>query len=89
MGVEAILVKWPICPKHTFVPPTHGDSTWNLALIGSAILKKIFENGGQMDDNCACLYYKLTNEPKGSGELKIGPILNIFHDLVFNTVLNI
>ena len=42
-----------------------------------------------MDDNCACQYYKLTNEPKGSGELKIGPILNIFHDLDFNTVLNI
>ena len=45
--------------------------------IGLSVLeKKIFENGGRttddgqrMDDG-ACLYYKLTNEPKGSGELK-------------------
>ena len=26
---------------------------------------------GQWTDDGACLYYKLTNEPKGSGELKI------------------
>ena len=25
---------------------------------------------GQRTDDGACLYYKLTNEPKGSGELK-------------------
>ena len=51
----------------------------NLALIGPAVLeKKIFENGGrtttddngQRTDDGACLYYKLTNGPKGSGELK-------------------
>ena len=78
------LVIWPRCPEHTFVPPTHGDSTWNLASIGPAVLKKkIFENGGQTDDTGACLYYKLINEPKGSGELKIDPFLNIFHDLDF------
>ena len=45
-------------------------------LIGQVVLeKKIFENGGQMDDrpmdDGSWLYYKLTNEPKGSGELKI------------------
>ena len=34
--------------------------------------EKIFENGGRTpDDDGACLYYKLRNEPKGSGELKI------------------
>ena len=27
-------------------------------------------------DNWACLYYKLTNEPKGSGELKLRPFIN-------------
>ena len=27
---------------------------------------------GQWTDDGACLYYKLTNEPKGSGELKMG-----------------
>ena len=54
-----------------FVPLTHGGSTWNLASIGPAVLeKKIFENGEQRTDDGACLYYKLTNEPKGSGELK-------------------
>ena len=76
MGVAAILVMWPRCPEQTFVPPTHGGSTWNLASIGQALLEKIFENGGQTDangrrtDDGACLYYKRTNEPKGSGELK-------------------
>ena len=38
---------------------------------GTAVLKKkIFENGGRTD-NGPWVYYKLTNEPKGSGELKI------------------
>ena len=48
-----------------------------MALIGAAVLEeKIFENGGRTTDNGqrtddgACLYYNLTNEPKGSGELK-------------------
>ena len=50
---------------------------WNLALIGQAVLeKKIFENGGRRTDGRRTddgpwLYYKLTNEPKGSGELNI------------------
>ena len=75
MGVAAILVMWPRCPEQTFVPPTHGGSTWNLASIGPAALEKIFENGGRTDDGRqrtddeACPYYKLTNEPKGSSEL--------------------
>ena len=55
--------------------PSHGGSTGNLALIGQVVLEKtIFENGGRMDrrmDNRLWLYYKLTNEPKGSGELII------------------
>ena len=29
------------------------------------------DDNGQRTDDGACLYYKLTNEPKGSGELKI------------------
>ena len=74
MGMAAILVIWPWCPEQTFVPPTHEGSTWNLASIGPTVLeKKIFENGGWTDDSGqqTCLYYKLTNEPKGSGELKM------------------
>ena len=61
--------------KLSFPYPTEG----NLALIGPAVLEKmIFENGGQMDNgrktDGSWLYYKLANETKGSGELKItGP----------------
>ena len=83
MGMAAILFMWPRCPEQTFVPPTHGGSTWNLASVGPAVLeKKIFENGGRTDDNGrqrttdgACQYYKLTNEHKGSGELKTNLLL--------------
>ena len=78
MGVAAILVMWPRSPDQTFVPLTHRGSTWNLALIGPAVLeKKIFENdgrtatdNGRTTDDGACLYFNLTNEYKGSGELK-------------------
>ena len=70
MGVAA-MVMWPTPRKQTFVPPSHWGSIWNLALIGQAVLeKKIFENGGRRTDDGPWLYYKLTNEPKGSGELK-------------------
>ena len=74
IGVAAILVMWPTTRELTFVPPSHWGSIWNLALIGPAVLeKKIFENGGRTDngrtDDGPWLYYKLTNEPKGLGEL--------------------
>ena len=36
--------------------------------ILAGVLKKISENGRRMDDG-PWLYYKLTNKPKGSGEL--------------------
>ena len=73
MGVAAILVMWPRPREQTFVPPSHWGSIFTLASIGPAVLeKKIFENGGRRtDDNGPWLYYKLTNEPKGSGELII------------------
>ena len=53
----------------------------NLASIGQAVLeKKSFEMvDGRRTDDGACLYYKLTNEPKGSGELeKIYIYLSVF-----------
>ena len=83
MGLVATLVMWPRSPEQTFIPPTHGGFTWNLALIGQVVLeKKIFENGGWMDgrqtDHGAWLYYKLTNEPKGSGELKMANLVKFF-----------
>ena len=44
---------WPKCCKQTFVSPSHGSSTQNLALIGQAVLEKMFEivNKGQTDDD--------------------------------------
>ena len=83
MGVAAILVMGPSwsCdpdPRTTFVLPTHGGSTWNLVSIGPAVLEKMFKNGGRRrTDDGACLYCKLTYEPKGSGELKSGFLLYI------------
>ena len=73
MGMAAILVIWPGSFEQTFVPPSHGGSIWNLTLIGQAVSEKMFKEGGRRIwrmDNGACLYYKLTYEPKGSGELK-------------------
>ena len=69
MGVAAILVMWPRPREQTFIPPSHWGSIWNLALIGFG--EKIFENGGPTTDTGPCLYYKLTSESKGSGELII------------------
>ena len=43
MGVAAILVMLPRCHEQTFVPPTQGGSTLNLALIGQAVLEKMLE----------------------------------------------
>ena len=57
MGMVAILVMWPGPFKQTFVPPSQGGSIWNLA---STWMTEAY------------LYYQLTNEPKGSGELKSG-----------------
>ena len=73
IGVVAILVMWPGPFEQTFVPPSHGGSIWNLTLIGQAVSEeKMFkECGRRRTDNGAYLYYKLTHEPKGSGELKI------------------
>ena len=40
MGTVAILVMWPGPYQQTFVPPSHGGSTWNLASIGPAVSKE-------------------------------------------------
>ena len=48
--------------EQTFVPPSYGVSTWNLASIFPAFSEEnMFEE---------CRYYKLINKPKGSGEIK-------------------
>ena len=37
----------------------------------TGFLEKTFEECGQQKDDGVCLYYKLTYDSKGSGELKI------------------
>ena len=45
MDMAAILVMWHKPFVLTFIPPSHGGSTWNLASIGLAVSKeKKFEN---------------------------------------------
>ena len=44
MGMAAILVMRPGPFEQTFVPPSHWDSTWNMASNGSEVSEKIFEN---------------------------------------------
>ena len=80
MGMAAILVMWPEPFEQTFVPPSQGDSIWNLASIGPVVSeKKMFENVDNTHTHTytyiqtteTYLYYKLTTEPKGSGKLKM------------------
>ena len=68
MGVSAILVIWPRPLEQTSVPWTQ----WRLHMkIGQVVSEeKMFEERGRQTGDGACLYYKLTNEPKVSGELK-------------------
>ena len=45
MGMVAILVMWPKPFEQTFVPPSQGDSTWNLASISQVVIEeKKFKN---------------------------------------------
>ena len=76
MGMAAILVVWPWPFEQTFVPSSYWGSTWNLASIRPAVSEeKMFENVDNTYIHTyertteAYLYYKLTNEPKGSDEL--------------------
>ena len=77
MGMAAILVMWSGTFEQTSVPPSQGGSTWNLASIGPVVSEeKMFEivdthiyTHTYARTTEAYLYYKLTYEPKGSGEL--------------------
>ena len=67
MGMAAILVVWPGLFEQTFVPPSHGDSLWNLASICPVVSEEnMFKACGWQTDRQtkeAYLSYKLTNEP--------------------------
>ena len=45
---------------------------------------KSVDDGRRRTDNGACLYYKLTYEPKGSGELKKKDVKTTFNIYVSN-----
>ena len=45
MGMAAILVMWLRPFEQTFIPPSQGGSTWNVASIGPVVSEeKMFEN---------------------------------------------
>ena len=68
MGMVAILVMWSGQFEKIFVPPSHGDSIWNLAPIKQVVSEeKMFKECGWRTDRRRTtetyLSYKLTNEP--------------------------
>ena len=72
MSMAAIFVILSRPFEQTFVPPAHRGSIWNLASTGPVVSEeKMFEECGRRTttDDRACLYYKLTHEPKDSDEL--------------------
>ena len=51
IGMVAILVMWPGPYEHTFIPPSHGDSIWNLASISLVVSEeKMFKEWGRRTD---------------------------------------
>ena len=86
MGMAAILVMWPGPFIQTFVPPSQGGSTYNLALIGQAVSEeKMFKHCWQRQrprprprqrqrqrQRMPEQGYTISSpcEPNGSGELK-------------------
>ena len=78
IGMAASLVKWPGPFEQTFVSLSQEISIWNLASIDPVVSEeKMFENVDiqhtykqNLRTTEAYLYYMLTNEPKGSVELK-------------------
>ena len=68
MGMAVILVMWPGPFEKTFIPPSHGDSIWNLVSIGPVVSEqKMFKECGRRTDGRRTtqtfLIYKLNNEP--------------------------
>ena len=73
MSVAATLVMWPRLHKTNFCSPiplrlhTKFGSDWPCSFWED--VWRVWTTDWRTDDG-ACLYYKLTHEPKGSGELK-------------------
>ena len=70
MSMAAILVMWPETIEQTFVPRSQGGSMWNLAHTYTPTHTPTHTHTHTHTRTTEVyLYYKLTNEPKGSGEL--------------------
>ena len=68
MGMAAILVMGPGLSEQTSIPPSHGDSIWNLASIGPVVSEEeMFKECGRGKERWHRPTYpilKLTNEPR-------------------------
>ena len=52
MGMAAILVMWSGPFEQIFIPPSQGDSIWNLASIDPVVSeKKMFKDCGRRSDD--------------------------------------
>ena len=51
MGMAAILIVWPGPFEQIFIPPSHGDSIWNLASVVPVVSEeKMFKECGWRTD---------------------------------------
>ena len=87
MGMAAILAIWPEPFEQTFVPPSQGGSTWNLASIGPVVSEeKMFENVDIIHTYLPTnrwqkgLPNKLTNEPNGHLHNSCNPPITLIHE---------
>ena len=84
--MTAILVRWPGPFEQTFVPPSQGGTHEDLASIGPVVSEEMmFENAYTHTQTYIYIHtsepyisYKLTTEPKGSGELIICLLYTFF-----------
>ena len=82
VGMAAIFAMWPGPSEQTFVPPSYRGSIWNLNLTGQAVSEEQMFKGCGRRTTGAYLSYKLTNEPKGSGELNKSCMWNRTRNLI-------
>ena len=94
MGMAANLVMWPEPFEQTFVPQSHGGSIWNLASTGLVASGEDVLKCWRTTDDVrrkaeACLYCKLTSEPKVSGELIIVVISTFTHIAAYMNLIQL
>ena len=79
MGAAAVSVVWPRCCEHLFhlsMEAPYNIWLWLAQWLLTSVSRVWMTDDGRTDSG-ARLYYKLTYEPKGSGELKIQDPISI------------